>query len=142
MKAAIERLQPYHSRKKPHLKVLGYLQAVNNWDKHRTLLSALAGMVTCEHSISFEVGQTSLLSHQTFNRTIQAGTVVARFQMGKSERGAKVKVGHKISAVPIFDKRMPKEIRSVPVFMALGGACEFIKDTIFPVFDNLLKPSP
>lgn len=138
VRAAIERLQPYHSKKNPNVKLLWYVQAINNWDKHRSLTATVAGMVTSEYRVTFNPRKVVLLSHTTYNRIIEVGAVIARFEMGKPEHGAEVNVNTKLSAIPVFDKGMPEKLHKIPAVGVLSAAHDFVRDDVLPTFEKFL----
>lgn len=133
----VESVQPYHSRKWPETRLLGQLQAINNRDKHRTLVVSAASLVASD--IAFEiVGNTTIVRHEAFRGRVKPGKVIARLQMGYSEAGAKVYPKPKFGFSPVFDDGMGKQIRGVPILKILGGAGNFISSEVIPRFKRFL----
>jgi hypothetical protein len=137
-RAAIERLQPYHSRKNPRSKALLWLQAVNNWDKHRALLISVISMESSTYQLVITNGGIKTIQGRTWNRVVKPGAIIASFKLHGLTKGTKVKMDLHMTAVPIFDKRMPKEIRGLPVMHVMSAAYEVVKDDVLPLFENFL----
>jgi hypothetical protein len=137
VRAAIERLQPYHRRKNPRLHALRYLQAINNWDKHRSLLVCPVSVTQCSFELILKTGKFSSIRHAIFNnRVMKAGAVVARFEIVNTIKGTEMDMDFKPTCVPVFDVGMPKEIRGVQVMGCMGFAHEFIRDEVLTIFER------
>jgi hypothetical protein len=66
------------------------------------------------------------------------GAVIARFEMRDIKKGTEMKMDFNMTATPVFDNRMPKEIRGIAPVMGIAAAYEVIKDDILPTFEKFL----
>jgi hypothetical protein len=135
VRALVERLQPYHSRKWPQTVLLGRLREISNWDKHRTLATTATRVHLTEPNISFE-GEVTLRSVKNLRGILKPGAVLSRAEVTYGPHG-KVKMNPKLTVIPVFDNRMPKEIRGRPVISTLQDTQRFIEDFL-PMFEQFL----
>jgi hypothetical protein len=130
-----ERLQPYHRRKWPETRLLGIIQTLDNWDKHRTLTTSA---VTVEDSdvILTPVG-ARIESVELFRRPLEPNAMVARYAFADAVVGAKVNMKTKLALQPIFDDRMPKSVRRLPAIAYLDAARRFVEYDVLPRYESL-----
>jgi hypothetical protein len=134
-----ESLQPYHRRKWPETAVLGQLQEISNWDKHRMLLASAIDRSNTRLPITVR-GPTTLRREVRYRGPVELGAVIARLEMGPSRVGAQVDVDGKFSALEVFDKGCPKEIAGQPIAQTLGDIGGFIAREIAPRFERFVPP--
>lgn len=133
VRTLVERLQPYHRRKWPQTALLGQLQAISNWDKHRTLMTTAAGTKSTEVAIRI-IGRATLQNVEYFTPILKPNAILARFEAADVDDGTKVYMKPVTTVVPIFDPAMPPEIRERPVFATLHDCTNFIRDGVLPMF--------
>jgi len=132
--SCFEKVQPYHRRKWPDTKFLGQLQAINNWDKHRSF--SIVGASAATATVDIEItGHTSIVKQKAFRGRIEPNKIIVRLLPGESAVGAKIKCVPNLGIYPIFDNRMPKEIRNTGVRGILSGAGRFIQEELIPIFE-------
>jgi len=134
-RTAVERLQPYHRRTNPESVALWHLQEINNWDKHRLLLTTAASLVDSNIEVTILRGSTSVVRIEKFRGLLKPGTVLSRVQVGESEAGAQVYVKPQLTVAPVFDDRMPKKIRGLSAPDSLARAAIFIEFTVLPALE-------
>lgn len=131
-----ERFQPYHSRKEPGVKLLAYVNAVNKWEKHRAPATAFPSVTSSQGAV--KTHGVALVNFKRYpRRMIEVGAILATFEVAKPIDSFKMEIHTKTGFSPVFDKRMPEEIRMVGVFKALGGASDFMRKTVVPAFERL-----
>jgi hypothetical protein len=135
VRSLIEQLQPYHRRKWPDTKMLGQLQAIDNWDKHRRLSITANRVKRCNSDIAI-TGDAAVAKQVTFSGRMRDGKVLAPFEMAHRASNAHVMVRGKIVVVPIFDAGMPKEVFNVSAATFLMLATNFIEGTVIPLFEG------
>ncbi len=133
VRTLVEALQPYHCRSWPHTALLGQIQAISNWDKHRTLMTTAAMTMATETHIRIE-GRAELKNLEHFTPILEAGTILARFEVGDSDSGTDVYMKPETTVIPCFGKTMPKEIRLRPVYPMLYMCGRFIEEVVLPMF--------
>lgn len=131
VRALVERLQPYHRRKWPETKFLGQLQAINNWDKHRSM--SITSTRVKRSTINIE----GIAQQVNFHGRLKVGAVLTRFQLREGTVNTNVKVNGEIVVVPIFDKGMPKEVVNLSVVNWLRNVGRFIETSVIPQFEGL-----
>jgi hypothetical protein len=116
VRAAIERLQPYHGRKWPRTKMLGQLRDLSNWDKHRriamTVIGTPYGMISIGLPRGVKITRSKIYAGK---RTFKQGTILASYQMTERLRGRDVDMYVKSFYAPVCDERMPKGLAMYPV---------------------------
>lgn len=137
VRAAIERLQPYHRRKNKTLICMEALRAISNWDKHRAFL--VATMLPSGIRGSFNPRpMTKIINLKFYPRPIKVGAILARFEVTHPAPGLQVNLTQQLASGSFFDRRMPKEIRGEPVMPTLALTCMFITMTVLPAFEAIL----
>lgn len=128
--AAIERLQPYHRRKRPLLAALWHLEELSNVDKHR--LVHLTGTVGIRSRFGLRgVGFQQLTKIEPVFRPIEEKAVVGRFY-GDFDLEAGVDVEAQIIPEVVFDRRSEaRSIRGLAVFHTLLAIRNCIAFEIF-----------
>lgn len=137
VRTVVERFQPYHRRKLPKTALLWYLNEITKWDKHRALLTTAAVLEATDLNLRIS-GTTTVLKVEKFRGMFESGAVLASLEMGYADVGDKVEMNPAITAIPVFDKRMPKPIRGRPVYSTLGKTGEFIENEVLPAFKRFL----
>ena len=138
VRAEIQKLQPYHGRKWSHTKMLGQMQSINNWDKHRALLISGVGMANSSFRVSCDP-PTPIVDQKFFiKRPFKEGAVVARFQLAKHPGEVEVNVVTGFVIGPVLDKKMPRDVRGIPVLGVLKTTADFIESDIIPRFEKFL----
>lgn len=135
-RTAVERLQPYHRRVNPDAVVLWQLKEINDWDKHRLLVTTAASLVDSEIEVRIIRGATSIVRVEKFRGGLKPGTILTRIQLGHSEAGAQVYVKPKLTLAPAFDHGMPKAIRGISAINCLARAGIFIEDIVLPALQR------
>lgn len=132
IRAAFERLQPYHRGKMPKAKHLAMLHSLNIWDKHRQLAicSTLTG--NSRFAISISGGQRNIVSQRIRKGVLKVGAILATFHLSQSSNYSDVQVHPEILVAPIFDKGMPVEVRNVEVLRVLRESLWFVERTVLP----------
>ena len=134
---AIERLQPYPGRHAAKPKLLGRIQAIDNWDKHRSLLVTGAGRLATKILIS-HIRPASVVSHRIYQtKRIQKNAILARFQLGETPTQENMDVRCELTLAPVFDKRMPN-MGQTPILNLLDDAARLIESEIIPTFEAFL----
>jgi hypothetical protein len=135
VRAAFERLQPYHRRKMPQANNLARLHALNNWDKHRALAvcSVITGGVSIWPTIT---GPHTVKSVRIRQGILKEGAILAVIHISSVSGESDVKMRPEIKMAPVFDIGMPKEIRAVPVIEVLRRSLWYVERTVVP---NLRK---
>jgi hypothetical protein len=131
VRAVVESLQPYNSRKCPGAESLGHLRAISNWDKHRTLLAIAGNIAAVEPEVS-AYGDVRILSEQGFSGPLKPGAVMARVEVQFGPGQSYVSVKPTATLQPFFDDGMPEEIRGLNVGWVVTGACAFVEHTVIP----------
>lgn len=141
VRTLVERLQPYHRRKWPETGLLGQLQVISNWDKHRTLTTAAASIEGNKVNLRI-IGagiDQRVTSEEKFRGILKSDTVLARIDVSSSlPEGTTVHVNPELGLLPVFDEGMPKPIRRSPVINTLGRAGNFISNKVIPMFERFL----
>lgn len=136
VRTSIERLQPYHRRKRPEARLLGQLQVINNWDKHRALAITAVGLSGSAFNI-VTTPKRPLIAYRLFRgRAIKEGAILARFQLAQGDRNVKVGVQSHLTLLPVFDKRMPREVADTPIRLIMR-TCDFLEKVAIPSFEKL-----
>jgi hypothetical protein len=134
----IESLQPYHRRKWPETWYLRQLQAVNNWDKHRTPIIAVAAFQTSKLQVKIirAVPETGFVAREEkFRGKVKSGAIIARIELaGYWNAGVKVVPRPEFGLFPQYDTGMPREVMGEGILKILGGAGNFIQDEVLPRF--------
>lgn len=133
VRTLVERLQPYHRRKWPETALLGQLQAISNWDKHRTLMTTAGGTVSIQTTLRI-VGRATFRYIDQRTPILKPGAVLARFEVADFDNGTEVYMKPITTLVPIFDPAMPPEIRERPVYTVLHDCAGFIRTGVLPMF--------
>ena len=138
VRATVESVQPYNSGKCKGAESLGYLRAISNWDKHRSLTTAVANVQVVELNLRI-TGDGRLKSQETFVGAFKPGAVLARVEV-EHDGGAEFHVHMKpeMALQPMFDDTMPEAIRGVPVVKSLHDAGVFIEHTVIPKLASFL----
>jgi hypothetical protein len=142
VRAEIQRLQPYHGRSWCDTKILGKLQTINNWDKHRALLFSVIAPANSTYRV--ECNPPMPISEQKFfaNRPFKAGTKIAWFKLKIPPDNPPIEVEVKVICGfvvgPVLDKRMPRDVRNAPVLGTLKVCADKIRDEIIPRFEAFL----
>jgi hypothetical protein len=131
----IESLQPYHSAKWPETELLGQIQAIDNWDKHRRVVASVATASGIDLNIVNKSGAS--IEHQVFNGILEPGAILASGTIQYAP-GIHVEMAPEMNLLPIFDKGMAKEIAGRPAIEILYGACGFIREVVLPMFERLI----
>src|SRR5262249_37275828 len=116
----IESLQPYHSGKRPETELLGQIQVIDNWDKHRRILTAAASATGIDMNILNKSGAT--IEHQVFHGILEPGAMLASGTIKQPSGSLNVVMQPELALLPVFDKRMAKEIQGRPVINLLRDA--------------------
>lgn len=136
--AAVQRAQPYHGGKGSKTKALGQIQAINNWDKHRSMLVAAVGSPEVNFT-AHTLPPTDIVSFRIFaKRPFKLGTIICRFQLAESKTKPKMSVTGKLKIHIVFADGMPKEVVTFPVFGILARASKFIDTELIPTFEKFL----
>jgi hypothetical protein len=130
-RAAFERLQPYHYRKLPQAQALARLSALNNWDKHRALAicAVVSGGVSMWPRIA---GPHTVEGVRIRPGVLSEGGILAVIKVSKTPGESNLQVRPEIKLAPVFDQRMPKEIRLIPVLQVLRQSVWFVERTVVP----------
>lgn len=139
VRSVVESVQPYHRRKWPDTKLLGQLQELNNWDKHR--LPPLHVFAFDGSGVNFRVGGPggTILAQQGFRGSAKKGKMIARATGGGFwEVGSMVYPDIHMSFAPVFSNRMPMQLRNIHPLDVLGGAGEFIEFELLPRFERFI----
>lgn len=135
VRTLVESLQPYHRRKWPQTALLGQLKAIDDWDKHRMLMTAAAHAEFV--SVDFLKNTNSTIRNiETFSGILKPGAIVARLEIEQTVPGAEVQMQPALDVFPAFDHRMPKEIRGRPAVRTISNAGRFIRDEVIPMFEK------
>ncbi|MET0602555.1 MAG: hypothetical protein ABW167_11230 [Baekduia sp.] len=133
----IEELQPYHRRKWPQTQTLWDLHQLSNWDKHRMLLASAAALEGSQLNVVVS-GPTTVRSERRFRGRAKPGAIVARFEMGYSEPGAKVHVNPHLAFLDVFDQRSPETLGGRPIRTTLANIGNFIDTEVVPRFERFV----
>jgi hypothetical protein len=133
VRALVEQLQPYHSRKRPQTALLSQLQTISNWDKHRTFTTTGAGTMITESEVRI-TGRVEMTNFVSYTPILEVGAILARFEVTDFDPGSEVYMKPKTTVLPQFDQRMPEDIRGRPVYDLLVNCGEFIYRDILPQF--------
>lgn len=136
VRTLVETLQPYHRRKWPETALLGQLQAINNWDKHRQLATAVASLE--DSYMNLRAFGTTVTKEVHFRGKVKPGTAVARFELGHSQRGAVILIEPRLGYLLVFDDSMPSPIRRATVIATMADIGNFIEHDLLPRFDRFL----
>ena len=121
----------------PEAKNLARLNVLNNWDKHREL--AICSVVTGGVSIWPKVsGRHELKSVRVRYGILREGAIVAVLKMSSTSGESQLQINPQIVLAPVFDKRMPKEVRFIPVLEVLRRSLWFVERTVVPSLRQLL----
>jgi hypothetical protein len=133
----VDRFQPHHRKKWPENRLLGQLQAVDNWDKHRRLSITATHVKRSELQVNLISGEAHVTKQVTYSGRVKVGTVLARFDMANVSDDAEAHVSGKLVVIPVFGAGMPKEVFGLSVLnriLKIGG---FIENTVIPQFEAL-----
>jgi len=133
VRTLVESVQPYHRRKWPQTALLGQLQAISNWDKHRSLTTTAGGTVSTETTIRI-VGRATFRSVEQFTPILKPGAILARFEVADFDHGTELYMKPVTTLTPIFDPSMPPEIRERAVYATLHDCAAFIRTVVLPMF--------
>jgi hypothetical protein len=137
IRAAFERLQPYHRSTMPEAKNLARLNVLNNWDKHREL--AICSVVTGGISIWPKVsGPHELKGVRIQHGILKEGAILAVLKMSSASGESQLQLNPQIVLAPVFDLGMPKEIRFIPVLEVLRRSLWFVERTVVPSLRKFL----
>jgi hypothetical protein len=136
-RAIINRFQPHHRRKWPENRLLGQLQAVNNWDKHRRLAITASFIKRNEFTIQIAQGTAQLSVQKVYRGPLKVGTVLARFDVSNRSEDAQVHMKGQAVLIPIFGIGMPKEVSGLSVMNRLRKISAFIEKSVIPQFEAL-----
>lgn len=137
VKTVLERLQPYHRRKRPDAAILWKLKKLDDWDKHRMLSTSIASLAGFEAAFKLLKlpGTTAVLDKRVFpNRILKPRTIIARLQFSTTMLGAEVQVTPKLEIQPVFDSRAPGEIERLNALDVIRRAIKFIERDVIPSF--------
>lgn len=137
VEAIVESLQPYNSGQWPETALLGQIQAIDNWDKHRTLLVTATNSEIARLTTTI-TGNASLVAEERFAGELKPGAILARVEIANPSRGDKVHMETEATFVPVFDSRMPEQIRGRPILKLFGDAGQFIQGEVIPKFFRFL----
>jgi hypothetical protein len=131
IRAAFERLQPYHHRKMPQARTLARLNVLNNWDKHRALAvcSVVTGGVSMWPKVS---GPHTIEGVRIRHVILKQGAILAVIKVSKTPGESNLQVNPEIKLAPVFDERMPKQVRFIPVLQVLRQSLWFVERTVVP----------
>lgn len=132
----VKSVQPYHRRKEPRGKLLLQLQAIDNWNKHRALTVAAASIVENTTSFHVSAGTANITEVRHFGGRIKRNKVLARIESGYFGAGAEINANPKLSLLPVFDVRSPREVKGLPVTHLLPDVGNFIAGEIIPFFER------
>jgi len=139
VEALVESLQPYNSGKWPNTALLGQIQAIDNWDKHRALLTTATSSEIARLTTTISAN-ANLVSEERFRGELKPGAILARIKLGNPVKGDKVSVHPEMTFIPIFDSSMPEPIRGRPVLDTLANAGQFIQGEVIPMFFHFVWP--
>lgn len=139
VRTLVESLQPYHSRTWPETRLLGQLRDISNWDKHRHLVTAAAGLTTIEPNLVLAPG-IKLKNIETFRRVLKPGAILARFEVEGGEPGAEMKMKPEIEITPQFGERAPESVRGQAIEPLLRNCFAFLTGTVMPRFFKFFRP--
>jgi hypothetical protein len=133
VRTVIESIQPYHSRAWPETRALAQLRDISNWDKHRALITAAAGLTIFEPNLTLGDG-IRLKKIETFRRVLKPGAILARFEVENGPVGAEMKMKPEIEITPQFDERAPTSVRGQSVVPLLRSCLSFLAGELMPRF--------
>ena len=131
----VESVQPYHRRKWPETRLLGQLQAIDNWNKHRALPIAASSIETSTFTIEVR-GKTSITRQETFKGRVKPNKVITRLHPGESEAGSQIYCHPVLGVVPVFDEAMGKQVGGLGVRSVLNHTGFFIESEVLPRFER------
>lgn len=135
----VERVQPYHRKKWPDTQLLGYLQAISNWDKHRTLTVA----ATRIEEIAVEIIEPKTLiivAKEQFRGLVKENKIITRFEVrGDIPPEANIKTRNDVVMSPVFDERGPKKVAGKRVVVTLEQTRTLILNEVLPLFEPFFQ---
>lgn len=135
----VERVQPYHRRKWPDTQLLGQLQAISNWDKHRTLAVAAFRAESAKVGLA-RPRPLEIVAEEYFRGTIKNNKIIARFQvMPNVPDEIELHPYVEVVITPIFDKGGPKEVAGKNVIVTLEYTRTFILNEVLPLFEPFFQ---
>ncbi len=141
VRTTVEMFQPYHHQSWPETALLGQLQAINNWGKHRSLMATVAAVQGSR--ILVRVSDSYTLVQQEFfpfHGPLKPGEIVTRFGMVESVIRVAGEVHPELTLTMVFDDKLPKAVRGAPVIATLESVGQFIEYGLLPKFERFLLP--
>lgn len=143
VRAAFERLQPYHRRKMPLAKYLLHLNALNIWDKHRAItvcaLNGVVARVRPDLDPRIEIVRQKLYPL----RRLEPGAILATFDVRPrpgTPKGFQANVGMNpnLKIEVAFDKRMTPPLGGSNVLWVLKSCRRYIEFQVIPELGRFL----
>jgi hypothetical protein len=130
----IEALQPYHRRKNPNSKYLGYIADIDNWDKHRRLpITMFAVLASSVSAVILNSDRSTIAETELVRGPLKPHAVIAKISFSGLQVNDQVKVDANFTAMPIFGNGMPKHLRGLHALDTLRQAGKLIHSEIFPM---------
>jgi hypothetical protein len=126
----IERLQPYHRKRRPDYHPLAVLHDLWNADKHRALHVVNAHSTNTQSAIKISYGGT--VRHH--RGRIHHGDVIARYRLGRDPR-SKIEGKDDFEIHPVLEH--PGLVQGGRLLPALHHLYEFVSEQVFPPLEAL-----
>lgn len=131
VRAVVESLQPYNSRKCAGAESLGVLRALSNWDKHRSITTSAAAVRVTDLGLRFEGDVRPLWQHAHVG-LLKPGAILGSLQVSYGPKGGEVYTKPILTIEPVFDDDMPETLRGHHVTRSLTEAGLFISSAVLP----------
>jgi hypothetical protein len=136
----IERLQPYHRRKRPLQWALWQLEELSNADKHRDM--PLTGAVPAQGSVSIKFNSPGVTAfgHQIYPGPLEERRRMIHVRAENIRRASDIELDLLIKPLVAFDRRCePASIRGWPLSEVVDGIFGALAFHVFPELREELR---